>query len=498
MARIRFGLAGTLTGLAVLGHAVLLSLLYSTLGGVVQRSHETLFVEKVRTLSRLLAEHLEVSGALESPRLTTNLLDTAILNGDGVFAEVSGAGIEARSELGPAGVYFPEHEDFAFGEHGNDIYFIRMPLLHAGKPLELLLGFDERPTNGTIAAARRQMLWLLCALLGISALATLALGYAFARGVRRLQREARAVADGAHERGLTLRTSIRELHELADDLERMRGKLVAANDRLRAEISEKDALERQRIGLERQLQHRERLESIGTLAGGVAHEFNNVLMPIMLLTESALRTLPVDSRARSDLGTVLIAARRARELVKQILIFTREVSESKFETIDLAAVVRETVTLFEPLAGPNVRLQLRLPSHAARVRADATMVNQLVMNLCTNALQALAGKAGEIDIEISDVVAEAGDDRGIASGRYLQLSVRDTGHGMDAETAARVFEPFYTTRGVGQGTGLGLSVVHGIVRAFGGTITVESAPQSGSVFRVLLPVVDASTSAAAI
>ena len=487
MARVRFGLIAAMAALVVVGHAGLFAILYSSLGAVVQHSHETLFVEKVRTFSRLMADQLEVGGVLESPKATTDLLDTVILNADGVYAELAGPGLNLRSELNRPLLNFRSDQDFGFGQHGDDIYFISMPVVRGTTTLQLRLGFDERPTSATIASAKQRMLWILSAYLALWAVAAILVGVAIARPVRRLQGAARAIADGAYAQALHLRTPIRELYTLALDLDRMRSELVGANARLRAEIKEKDQLELQRAGLERQLQHRARIETVGTLAGGIAHEFNNILVPIILLSEHVLKRLPPASDSRQDVAAVLAAARRARDLVKQILAFSHDISGLMMEAVDLREVVREALKLFGPLIRPNCQLVVLTAEPCRLVHANQALTIQLVVNLCKNAYQALGGAAGVVTIRVGDVDIDGVEPSGVPPVRYVELSVRDSGAGMDAATVARIFEPFYTTRAVGEGTGLGLSVVHGIAESFGARIQVTSAPGAGSTFRVLFP-----------
>ena len=487
MARVRFGLAAALATLVVLAHAVLFYFLYSSLGAVVQHSHEILFVQKARTFSRLMAEQLEVGIVIDSPKLTTDLLDTVILNADGVYAELTGPGVSLRSDLNRPGLVFRGGQDFVFGQHSDDIYFIIMPVVRGATTLRLRLGFDERPTGATIASAKRRMVLILSAYLGLSTLAALLVGMAIARPVRRLQGAARTIADGAYSQRLELHTPILELHALALDLDRMRSELVGANERLRAEIHEKDLLELRRAGLERQLQHRERVETVGTLAGGIAHEFNNILVPIILLSELVLKRLPAASGSRQDVAIVLAAAKRARDLVTQILAFSRNISGLVLESVDLRAAVDEALNLFRPLILPNCQLVFGPAANCRPVQASRPLTVQLVVNLCKNAYQSLAGAAGVVTVSLADVDISATQAGEVPAGHYVQLSVQDTGAGMDAATLARIFEPFYTTRSVGEGTGLGLSVVHGIAESFGARILVASKPGRGSTFRVLFP-----------
>jgi len=479
---MKLKLATALAIVVVAAYGIMLPLLYGSLGDVIEQSHEQLFVENVRTFARLLAQQAEVGDALDTVKLTLNLLDTAVLNGDGVYAELRGEAGVVRSDLGDPNLRFPAQEDLAFGQHGDTVYFIKTPIEHAGRHFDLLLGFDERPTSATVAAAKRRMLWTLGAYLGLSMIGALLLGYVLARPVRRLQGAARLIATGSLTQSLRLQTPVREISDLAEDLQRMRDELVGANERLREQMQAREQAERERAQLEQRLQHRERLETVGTLAGGIAHEFNNALVPIILMTESALKDQVAGSVTKRDLETVLAAAQRTRGLVKQILTFSRELNSLRLEPVDLCEVAREALQLFKPLVSPNVRVHVRLAETCPRVSADRSLAVQLIMNLCTNAYQALRGESGEVTVSVAMAPRDAGDDT-----RGVDLEVRDTGQGMDAATVARVFVPFFTTRLVGEGTGLGLSVVHGIVQSFGATISVASELGVGSVFRVRFP-----------
>jgi len=474
MARVRLSFAATLAAAVVAGHAVLLPLLYFTLSAVVQRSHEALFLENVRTFARLVTEQFELGDVLDSPRLTGNLLDTVILNGEGVYAELREGERSVRSDLGRPGIRFPLHETFSFADHGDDVYFIRTRVQYQERALELRLGFDERPTRAAIAQVRRRLLWTLGIYLGLSMFTALSLGYLLARPVHRLQRSARQIATGAHTQDLRLRTPVRELHNLAEDLQQMRDALLAAT---------------------RKLQHRERLETVGTLAGGIAHEFNNLLVPITLLSDFVLTRLPENSDSRADMKAILAAARRARALVGQILVFSRELHGVNLQPLDLGDVVSEALRLFAPLISPNVELQVALQPSCPPVLADRALAVQLVMNLCRNGYQALAGGAGVLKVTVQETPVAASSGATLTPVHHVELSVQDSGHGMDSKTLERIFEPFFTTRPVGEGTGLGLSVVHGIAESFGATILVDSAPGAGSTFRVLFVVSSAAPSA---
>jgi PAS domain S-box-containing protein len=240
--------------------------------------------------------------------------------------------------------------------------------------------------------------------------------------------------------------------------------------------------------LEMQLVQAQKIETIGTLAGGIAHDFNNILSPIIGYTELAMDQLDADNPARADMEEVLNAARRAKELVRQILIFARGGGEER-HPLQAHLVVHEALRLLRSALPSTIEISQRVVARDDTVLADPAQIHQVVMNLCTNAAHAMRASGGvlRIELERQEVDEKAAAVAGLSPGVYVVLTVRDQGTGMDAATAARVFEPFFTTKKAGEGTGLGLSVVHGIVRSLGGAVAVESAVGKGSTFRVYLP-----------
>jgi len=238
--------------------------------------------------------------------------------------------------------------------------------------------------------------------------------------------------------------------------------------------------------LQRQLQHSQRLEALGTLAGGVAHDLNNTLVPIVALSKVALEELPEDTPVRADIETVIRASERARDLVKKILAFSRK-QDLVQQEVDLALVTREAFQMLRASLPATIEIVEQI-GEVPTLFGDAGELHQVVVNLVTNAAQAIGSKIGSITVSLwpSD---EASSHVG-GTGPSVNLSVADTGCGMDEVTRDRVFEPFFTTKGVGRGTGLGLSVVHGIVTGHGGKITVRSAPGEGTEFTLSFPALD--------
>ena len=244
------------------------------------------------------------------------------------------------------------------------------------------------------------------------------------------------------------------------------------------DITEQRLAERRERELERQLLHSHKLEALGTLAGGIAHDLNNTLVPIMALSKLTARRFEPGSLVRRNLETIHEASERARDLVKRVVAFTRKDESEKRET-DLAETIVEALKLLRATIPSTINFEEKIEA-VPPIPADASQIHQVVTNLVTNAFQALGDVAGTIAVSLG-IVPDAGR-RG-----EIRLSVSDTGMGMDEATQQRIFEPFFTTKPVGQGTGLGLSIVHGIVSSHGGRIEIKSAPGKGTRFDLFFP-----------
>ncbi|MCC6145866.1 MAG: response regulator, partial [Candidatus Hydrogenedentes bacterium] len=247
--------------------------------------------------------------------------------------------------------------------------------------------------------------------------------------------------------------------------------------------------EEERRKLEQQMQAGQKLESLGVLAGGIAHDFNNILVAIIGLTDMAMRDIPMDSPAYEDLEEALQAAHRAKELVKQILAFSRQDEEER-AVFYLHVVVREVVKLARASLPGNVRIVERINLDSGLVSANVIQMHQVIMNYFTNAAYAMQPRGGTLEVSLEDVEVDASlaaTSPRLWVGPYVRLTVRDTGHGMKPEVLKRIFDPFFTTKGPGEGTGMGLSVVHGIVTGHGGAIVVDTVPGQGSTFHTYLP-----------
>lgn len=265
--------------------------------------------------------------------------------------------------------------------------------------------------------------------------------------------------------------------------------LTLANKDLKKEIEIRMYHEKEKTKLEDQLLQLQKMETIGTLAGGIAHDFNNILTPILGYTEMALEELSEESVLRYDIEQINSAATRGKDLVQQILTFSRQVDFDK-KPLRMGDIIREVLKLIRASFPSNIEIRQELNTDCGTVMADATQMHQIIMNLCTNAYHAMMQKGGMLKVTLDKVQVGARQISGSAKlqkGTYVRLTISDTGHGMDKMTVERIFEPFFTKKEVGSGSGLGLSVVHGIVSNYNGSIVVNSEPGEGTTFKIYLP-----------
>jgi PAS domain S-box-containing protein len=251
--------------------------------------------------------------------------------------------------------------------------------------------------------------------------------------------------------------------------------------------------EEEKRKLEIQLQQAQKMEAIGALAGGIAHDFNNILSAIIGYTELAMLNEGAENCA-AELNEALIAAKRAKDLVKQILAFSRQTDEERMP-VKAALVAKEALKFLRATIPTTIEIQSRIDDKSGTVLANSVELHQIIMNLCTNAQHAIGEQAGLLEVAVENTeinLSQINDLIELEVGSYVRISVRDTGYGMTPDVIKRIFDPYFTTKGKGVGTGLGLAVVHGIVKKYGGTIKVESALGKGTTFQIYLPKVNIS------
>jgi signal transduction histidine kinase/CheY-like chemotaxis protein len=259
------------------------------------------------------------------------------------------------------------------------------------------------------------------------------------------------------------------------------------------DITELKEAERERAKLREQLFQAQKMEAIGTLAGGIAHDFNNILSAIIGYGEILdLFHSAECPQIKPDLQGILKAAFRAKDLVQQILTFSRKTAQDRLP-LKLLPVIRESLKFLRASLPSTIEIMQSLDPEVGPVLADPTQMQQVVMNLGTNAVQSMGERGGVLEVRLTQVMI--GEENGgkvlkLAPGLYARLTVKDSGHGIPPEILTRIFEPYFTTKGMGEGTGLGLAIVEGIVQGHGGVITVESGAGGGTVFQVFLPIVE--------
>jgi PAS domain S-box-containing protein len=255
------------------------------------------------------------------------------------------------------------------------------------------------------------------------------------------------------------------------------------------DITQRKKAEQQKIELELQLSQKQKMEAIGTLAGGIAHDFNNILAAMQGYAELSLDDLAEDSPVRNNLEQIMACSSRATKLVKQILTFSPE-GEQKKEPVQISAMVKEVLGMLRSSLPATIKICRRIHAASSVIMADPTQIHQILVNLCTNASHAMRQTGGQLDVSLADVHLDSETRIGneyLRPGPYVQISVSDSGCGMDKEVLDRIFEPFFTTKKESGGTGLGLSVVHGIVKSHDGAITVRSTPGQGTTFDIFFP-----------
>ncbi len=269
-------------------------------------------------------------------------------------------------------------------------------------------------------------------------------------------------------------------------------RLLDSMARVIGEAIERKKAEEERHQLQTRLQQAQKMEAIGTLAGGIAHDFNNILSAILGYTEMTGVALPQGHEAHETLEQVLKASHRAKDLVAQILAFSRQ-SEQEKKPTNLSLIVKEVLKLLRASLPSTIEIRQEITTDKDTVIADPVEIHQVLMNLCTNAHHAMTETGGVLEVTLTPVdldADEAASYPDLRPGPYVRLTVSDTGHGIDRAIVGQIFDPYFTTKEKGVGTGLGLAVVDGIVKSHGGAITLRSQPGKGSTFDLFFPLVE--------
>ncbi|MBW1608105.1 MAG: response regulator [Deltaproteobacteria bacterium] len=254
-------------------------------------------------------------------------------------------------------------------------------------------------------------------------------------------------------------------------------------------VSRVDALEKEKTQLKKHLQQAQKMEAIGTLAGGIAHEFNNILFPIIGYTEMSMYDIPENSKTRKNLAAVLKAADRAKDLIQQILSFSRKGGHDKI-LLKIQYVIKETLRLLRASLPATIEIRQAIDNACAPVAADPSEIQQILMNLSTNAYQAMEEKGGILEITLSEIIIDSSDvssNVDLSPGSYLQLTVKDTGHGIETDQIKHIFDPNYRINNQNEGKRTGLGMVYEIVQSYNGVIDVDSEPGRGTTVSVYLP-----------
>jgi len=281
--------------------------------------------------------------------------------------------------------------------------------------------------------------------------------------------------------------SVIHIEEISEIIKDEKGDIAYITGVIR-DITERIKSEEEKSKLEKQLRHSDKIKAIGTLAGGIAHDFNNILVAILGYIEVAMYNIPDDSNLRPYMEQMKKACHRAIKLVKQLLTFSRE-TEGERNPIQLSSIIKESLKMLRPLIPATIDIKQNLKNPGI-INGDPTHIYQIMMNLCKNAADAMKEKGGVIKVSLKDIdtgsnIEELNQE--LAPGNYIRLTVSDTGHGIDQSIKERIFEPYFTTKKIGEGSGMGLSIVHGIVKSYGGEITVESETGKGTSFNIFFP-----------
>jgi len=361
--------------------------------------------------------------------------------------------------------------------NGNKVLYAYAPVSFGGVTWAIIAEIDEAEIDAKIGKALNARITLVLFLsLALLLVMGLSISTLISKGIGRVKTELSVLMDGV----------LAGLEDLRGDPSRVshdfRGVVSKTNDLIDA-LQEKTDEGRK---LEEVIAYNQRMESIGTLAGGIAHDFNNILAYMLTYGDLVMDDLEEGTPAHARMQEILAGIDRAGELVAQIMTFGRQLKREK-RPVEVAPLLKETSKLLKATIPKSIKVTSRISSTGTTVMADPPQLHQIVMNLCTNAFHAMLDSGGEMIISLEERTLPGEGPAELREGRYCVISVSDTGCGIAPGIMDRIFEPFFTTKPVGQGSGMGLAVVHGIVTAYEGAVTLQSAPDAGTTARVFLP-----------
>ncbi len=328
------------------------------------------------------------------------------------------------------------------------------------------------------------MLFFICLLIVLNSTLT---GRSILKPIHQFRLGTQIIGKGdlKHKINIHSKDEIGELSNAFDEMTQQLNKTKVSRDNLENEIFERKATEEKNKELAAQLLQMQKLETIGTLAGGIAHDFNNILYPIIGFTELSMMETPENHPIKDNLENILKGALRARDLVKQILAFSSQ-KDTEQKPILLKPVIQEALKLIRSTISSNIEIIQDLYDDSDYVLANPTEIHEIVMNLCTNAYHAMEERGGTIEISLNR--SESIPDLKLSNEEYCCLKISDTGSGISPQIMSNIFDPYFTTKELGKGSGLGLSIIHGIIKKCSGGIFVKSEPEKGAIFSVYLPI----------
>lgn len=471
--------------LVVGGSFFILSIIFI---GYNSRSLEKDLQVRFENLTRLTVNGLSTALWQYNYEYVDDYLDSLFHYGGVVFISIYAEDQRIKQKTKPG----LEGKDFSHFSSSNSFLTQQVDILYQGSAIgKIDLAISRDHIRQVILRDSAMTALILCIIVsGIFVTMFILFRQYLFRPLTRLENSARSISKGNLDTEIDT-SSKDEIGSLAKVLDQMIRELtttMASRDELEAEVAERKQAEADNKKLAAQLLQSQKMEAIGNLAGGIAHDFNNILSSIIGFTELAMDAAPKGSAQRDDLEEVLVAGNRAKELVQQILAFARQ-SEEKTHPVKLSAIVSEVLKLIRPSTPTTIEVKASLESDA-KIMGNSAQLNQIVMNLCNNAIHSLQKSGGVLEITLKNIsiAMDPRSSAAIASGQYVELRVQDNGPGIDPAIIDKVFEPYFTTKEVGEGTGMGLAMVKGTIETYKGDIRVESTPGNNTVFIIRLPV----------